>query len=161
MPASSRSSTPNRETQTRHRHKDRSGKTRVQEQGPQAARGMDPVQTRIYLKWRKRADKRVARGQQEMFTLLEDSFRRFFPSRREVERPQHSSEGAEASKRSPARTPQEPSKRRKPGDPEPYRGAALRRSNQREPREVPSSSSSPKPKRSRGGGKSSPKARRD
>ena len=41
----------------------------------------DPAPTREYLKWRRNADKLMARGQQEMVELLEASFLRRFPSR--------------------------------------------------------------------------------
>ena len=54
------------------------------EQHPQQEAGDVPVQVlaREYHKWRRQTDKFVAQSQKETFDMLDQSFRRYFPSRR-------------------------------------------------------------------------------
>ena len=78
---------------------------------PEPAPKLDPIQTREYIKWKKRADKYIAKGQKEMFAMLEESFGRFFPSRREMERMQIGSTTGERGEPELSDTNSLPSKR--------------------------------------------------
>ena len=81
----SRTSASSRKTRHRRDHGSRTSCTGTRGHDPPAGTTGDPVNTREFLRRRRQADKLVARGQKEMFDLLDESLRRHFPTRRTTE----------------------------------------------------------------------------
>ena len=77
------SDSPQQEHRDSSEMRKRGSKSKQRQQHP-----LDPVQTREFRKWKKRAEKYIARGQKDMFEMLEESFSKFFPSRRTMEKMQ-------------------------------------------------------------------------
>ena len=127
-----RKKTPVKPDQSLRSGSSRAPKPRRAEQAPQP-----PAPTKEYVKWKNNADKFVAKAQKEMFDLMEESFSRLFPSRQQVME-QGSGEDRQsgpdlvAHRTEQVRTGSSSLQRRKPSNPEPYRGAPLCRPPEQE-----------------------------
>ena len=119
------SDSPQQEHRDSSEMRKRGSKSRPRQQHP-----LDPVQTREFRKWKKRADKYIARGQKEMFEMLEESFSKFFPSRRTMEKMQMDAALNADGESDPGKTAPRSPKRRKVLNPQHSEGTTSQRQEQ-------------------------------